>query len=137
MSWTADYIGLLFLGGGKTRDGLDCWGLARLVYRERLGIELDDYSGLYLSDCAAKDIAPLIARAAAEPQWRCVDKESVEPFDVLVFRRASLAAHLGLVVDRRRFLHVNDDQILSCVQSYAEGPWSRLLIAAYRHASRL
>jgi cell wall-associated NlpC family hydrolase len=136
VSWTAQYIGLPFLAGGRDRDGLDCWGLVSLVYREQLGVALDDLSGLYLDDCAVKDIAPLIARQAEGPQWRKVERDAVQPFDVLVFRRGALAAHVGLVIDRKYFLHVNDDQVLSCRERYTEGLWSRLLIAAYRHASR-
>lgn len=132
--WTAPYVGLPFLPGGRDRDGLDCWGLVRLVYAEQLGVALDPLSGLYLDDCAPSEIAPLIAGQAEGPHWRRVARENVQPFDVLVFRRGLLAAHVGVAIDAGRFLHANDDQILSCVQSYAEGLWSRLLIATYRHA---
>lgn len=43
MSWAAKYIGILFVEHGRTREGCDCWGLLRLVYREEFGIELPGY----------------------------------------------------------------------------------------------
>ena len=37
------YIGLPFKHHGRDRDGLDCWGLPMLYYREMLGVELQDW----------------------------------------------------------------------------------------------
>ena len=37
-AWVADYVGLPWEPYGRTRAGVDCWGLVRLVYEERLGI---------------------------------------------------------------------------------------------------
>ena len=41
------FVGIPWLDGGRTRDGVDCWGLFWLVYKEVFGIELPSYSEDY------------------------------------------------------------------------------------------
>ena len=42
--WVRDYIGIPFRYRGRHLDeGLDCWGLIRVVYRDRFGLELPSY----------------------------------------------------------------------------------------------
>lgn len=43
--WTTRYVGLPYRAGGRERDGLDCWGLIRLIYREEKGILLPEIPG--------------------------------------------------------------------------------------------
>jgi hypothetical protein len=38
------YVGIAWKDGGRTRDGLDCAGLAALWLREQMGIEVGDLS---------------------------------------------------------------------------------------------
>jgi cell wall-associated NlpC family hydrolase len=48
--WTTRYVGLPYRAGGRERDGLDCWGLIRLIYREQLGIDLPEIPGIVKGD---------------------------------------------------------------------------------------
>ena len=41
------YIGLPYKENGRSTEGVDCWGLARLFYKHELGIELPSYTELY------------------------------------------------------------------------------------------
>ena len=44
LCWINSYIGLPYEVGGRTRSGLDCYGLCKLVYQEQYGLELPDWS---------------------------------------------------------------------------------------------
>ena len=43
-SWVNNYVGLHYEVGGRTKSGVDCYGLLCLVYREKFGIELPDWA---------------------------------------------------------------------------------------------
>ena len=56
----------------RTREGVDCYGLACLIYAGELGVTLPDYVGSYASADEMADISALIAGAAQSPSWRAV-----------------------------------------------------------------
>ena len=126
--WSADYIGAPWSARGRDHSGLDCWGLVRLVYLERLGRDLPDFEG-YVSGHEKRDIDALIAGERAKGDWREVDQ--AEPFDIAVFRTGKLATHLGVMIDARRMLHVADgrDAEISRIDT---GTWSTRLIGVFR-----
>ena len=41
--WFEDYVGIPFVDLGRDRSGIDCYGLIRLLYSERLSVEMPDY----------------------------------------------------------------------------------------------
>ncbi|ALF02043.1 C40 family peptidase [Salipiger profundus] len=103
MSWSNAYIGLPHVAFGRERDGCDCWGLVRLVYRERLGIDLPAYAPARACALEEAEIEALIGSAVTGGDW--VQVARPEAFDVLVFRRGGYRSHIGLVVDARFMLH--------------------------------
>ncbi|CCJ07111.1 C40 family peptidase [Methylocystis sp. SC2] len=132
--WSTAYIGLPFAHGGRTRDGLDCWGLVRLVYADQLGIELDPLDG-YATRLERLRIAGMLSEQAAQGPWRRLAGEKIKPFDVVSFTIAGAASHVGVVVDWRDMLHVTEGET-SGLAPHSEGQWARRLIAAYRHVDR-
>jgi cell wall-associated NlpC family hydrolase len=42
--WSRDYVGLPWKFAGRSSEGVDCWGLLWLVYREVLGIPIASYA---------------------------------------------------------------------------------------------
>ena len=108
MHWSAGYVGLPFVPMGRSRDGVNCWGLVALVYRERLGIELPSYGEISAFDLVR--IAKEMTSATDGGPWRkCEPKEfavavMTASFTVKAGRRAPF--HVGLWLDRGRILHV-------------------------------
>lgn len=129
--WSAAFIGLDWREKGRDRDGIDCWGLAALVYAEVLRIDLPSYADAYASIAERGEIAALFAADASRWPWRKVD--APEEFDIALFRRGRLESHVGVVVATSRMLHVTEGR-LSSVERYDDGRWRPRLKGFYRHA---
>ena len=90
---------------GRDYDGYDCWGLVCLWYRDMLGIELDSFAGI--STARTRDIAALIMRQ--KQTWSTVEKprrHDVVLMRVRTIETSRLVAHVGVMTDERRMLHV-------------------------------
>lgn len=101
------YLDIPFKSQGRDHDGCDCWGLVCLIYREQRGIELTAFADTPAS--ALRDVAKLIDGNKGE--WLKVDRP--RPLDVVLMRAISretsrLVAHVGIVIDGRRVLHINE-----------------------------
>ena len=48
--WTNTYIEIPFMAHGRDKNGLDCWGLIWLTYKEQRGIILPSYDEVYFED---------------------------------------------------------------------------------------
>lgn len=130
--WTR-YVGLPWRAHGRDRDGVDCWGLVRLVYAAELGIDLPCYAdtcpGL---DERAELSALLLAQRDAGP-WHEVD--DIQPFDVLLFRVGAHATHVAVALDRRRMLHAFA-RSRSVVQDIDLPEWRKRRVGVYRYTAR-
>jgi len=120
MAWTDEYINIPFQCDGRDRSGCDCYGLVCLVYKERLGIELPDYKGVFTDH----DIATL-RRVAKEmksykEKWQRV--QTPQLYDVVMLRTGAYTWHVGLVLDNHRMLHVMTG-INSVVEDYTGRYW--------------
>lgn len=130
MSWSNGYIGLPWADLGRDRSGCDCWGLACLIYRDQLGIELPGYVGNYASAGEQTEIAALVDGEFASASWRRVDLPA--DFDIAVFRAGRWQSHIGVVVRPGIMIHmaVEDRARLERIDT---GTWQRRLTGLYRH----
>lgn len=110
-AWVADYIGIPYRALGRARDGLDCWGLVRLVYAEQKGIALPAYDGRGFSGgrgtatrASVADTAALVAEAQ-RTSWREVPRASAAVLDVVLLRVHGQPIHVGVVVAPGAMLH--------------------------------
>jgi len=106
MSWSADYIGIPFRTRGRDRAGLDCYGLVRLVFAERLGIELPAFLDEYES--LDHEELPHVARAieANRGDWVEIPLGQEREFDVPLLRFSGLPIHVGVITKPGQMLHV-------------------------------
>jgi cell wall-associated NlpC family hydrolase len=131
MSWVNTYIGIPFVDLGRTAQGFDCWGAARLVYKQELNISLPSYVDGYACADERNEIAGLISDAQSTGPWR-KRTGSAHPFDLLVFRRGKYQSHIGVAVDARLMLHVvAEDQ--AKVERFNQPRWQSRLIGAFQY----
>lgn len=132
LNWSADYIGLPWLARGAERSGVDCYGLVRLVYQERLGIALESFSDAYVTAEERDEIAALVAGARASDPWIEIEPGDEREMDVALFRCAGLASHIGIVVEPGLMLHVSAGHDSEVIR-YRDGRWAPRLSGFQRH----
>ncbi|WP_296741454.1 NlpC/P60 family protein [Mesorhizobium sp.] len=136
MHWSSGYIGLPWLDLGRTRAGVDCWGLVRLPYLDRRGIDLPSYTDIWSSSSDRAEVAAIIANDKTQLPWREVPIGAEREFDLVLFRRAGLECHVGIVAEAGQMLHIVDGA-LSCVERFDRGRWRAKHTCSLRHAGNL
>lgn len=132
--WVAPYVGLPFHAKGRGRDGLDCWGLARLVYAERFGVALPSYLDLYEGVDDSGGIAAIFAQDVGEHrEWRPIGLDEARVGDLVTFVVAGQLRHVGLVVSCDRMLHAAAGTD-SCVERWISPTWGKRMAGFLRFA---
>jgi cell wall-associated NlpC family hydrolase len=125
----AGYIGLPFREKGRDRQGLDCWGLLRMIYRERLAVDLPCYTEEYLSTRERDEIARLCGQE--KTRWDEVPRGQERPGDAVLLNILGRPVHVGVVVEPGRFIHVMDG-LETCLETYASPKWERRVAGFFR-----
>lgn len=111
------YIGIPFEAKGRTRAGLDCWGLVWLVHGDH-GIGIPSYADLYNVPLDKRQIAALVALECEG--WAQV--ETPRPLDVITLRVMGQPWHVGVVVRPGVMLHILEG-IDACLERYDGMVW--------------
>lgn len=123
------YIGIPYENRGRTRDGVDCWGLVQLWYREQLDVDVPDYLWAYTAANDKESVSDAIEENKAN--WKKVDEPAYG--DVLVFRIMGYPMHVGIKLNGDDFLHAFQGT-QSCLERLSSISWSRRLFEVYRWA---
>lgn len=128
------FIGLPFLEHGRTRDGADCWGGARMVLAEA-GINLPDYGGHYENTADYAAIGEAISEGLAG--FNLVTEPKA--FDVVIFQLGLRPWHIGVMVDAHRFIHwpqpdAKGNDGTSRIERWNEPKWANRVEGFYRYA---
>lgn len=132
-------VGVPFRDGGRDAKGADCWGLVRLFMAEA-GVVLPDYSETPAADLMA--VARDVTAAAASETWLKVDRGALQPGDVVLLtarakvdgRPRTLPGHVGVMIDSRRMLHV-EESTASVVVPLGHPSVRNRLAGFFRHRS--
>lgn len=128
------YVGLPFLDHGRTRAGVDCWGLALLVYKEQLGILLPDLGSFYSNTDVRKEIQVAVEDTVAQSWNRDVTGYPRKLYDVIVFKRGGIETHVGLWVKENTMLHV-ERNIGTTLERYDTARWKNKFSRVIRHVT--
>lgn len=124
---TTPYIGLPFADHGRGVDGFDCYGLVRHVLKQEFNITLPDYGGRYTEASDRHSVADAIKAGLIEG-WHRVEQAVVPA--LVIFRIAGKPWHVGIVVDRYRFLHIPPGET-SCIERLASPMWEKRVEGFY------
>ncbi len=137
-AWAGAFVGIPYRDFGRGRDACDCWGLVRLVLRERAGIDLPAY-------CVAPDDVEAVQAAIAGERvgpWQRVAPDDVRPLDVVemtaparVGGRVQFAPlHVGVIVGGGWLLH-SERHIGSALVRLADKAIARRIEGIWRHVA--
>lgn len=123
------YIGIPFVSGGREYSGCDCWGLARLFYKDELNIDLPSFSSEYTSTDSER-----MAELIAQYQEGWASRAQPEVGDLLLFRVFGVESHIGIYIGGSRFIH-SIEGYASAVQSLESPEWKKRFVGAYTYSS--
>ncbi|WP_366078342.1 NlpC/P60 family protein [Halomonas sp. OfavH-34-E] len=121
----SEYIGIPYLVGGRGPH-LDCWGLVRLVYRQRLGVDLPSMNGY--QETLNEQTSSLIEGGKCD--WSPTDHP--QPYDVVLFNISGMVNHIGLVIASGWMLHTTHGAN-SRREQYTRPLWKTRIEGFYRH----
>lgn len=127
------YVGIPFLDHGRTKAGVDCWGLVVLVYKEELGIELPDMGTSYTNADIRKEIQCAVSDVSSRNWNMDVTDLPRKMYDVIVFKRGGIETHVGLWVAENTMLHV-EKKLCTALERYDTMRWKNKFSRIVRHA---
>lgn len=104
--WEDKYTIIPFVSKGRTFQGVDCWGLARLIYATELKIELPSYGEISAMDLI--NVARNITAGKNGEDWREIMANEIREFDICVMKYAGTnhTGHVGIVTRNKSIMHV-------------------------------
>lgn len=124
------FIGIPYRHKACGWDGVDCWGLVRLFYREQFSIELPDYNGRIGSFNDSDVTAAAVNHALKVHSWsRALRFDELGV--VLVLRILGQPAHVGVSLGSGQFLHCMRG-CNSVVENIDRSPWDARIMGHYR-----
>lgn len=125
--WQNKYIGIPFLDKGRDTNGIDCWGLTRLVYKQEYNIDLPNFG----TDYEANDTERMQDLLAQYKEgWEKIDTP-VEGCIVL-FNIFGVESHMGIAISDTHFLHARE-KYTSAIEAFDSVAWRNRITGFYKY----
>ena len=131
--WCNKYIHIPFLEHGRSKQGCDCWGLAREIYKDELGIDLPTLLD-YKNTKDSHNIAELYK--IEHQRWVEIEQGEEQPFDVLVFNIIGLPTHIAVVINKGLMIHCEHGIGTHVTEYNRDLQWKKRLAGVYRYEKR-
>lgn len=129
-------IEIPFKKKGRDWDGVDCWGLIVLAFREVRGVDLPNHENDYASTFHIKQLQKMIDRFSC--QW--VETNIPQPMDSILLRARGMPIHIGLIIDGNgNFLHIGHKRnaFIDNIKNLAwQGPGYNNVEGVYRYVGQ-
>lgn len=127
MEWYEKYIGIPYKELGRDEDGVDCYGLCLMIYKNELGIDIPDYFGIGFkkakdfksSVTMKKELQGIILNESSH--WKEIPQNEARPFDLVLFNMLGYVIHIGILIDKNNMLHSFDGR--DCLCENLEKKW--------------
>lgn len=119
------YIGLPFLEGGRNANGLDCWGLVCLFYKNERGIDLNEETSYQIKN---KKSCQVFANETKE-NFQRVKKPRFG--DLVSLTISGFEAHVAIYIGNGMILHSWNKT--NSIYENIKPVWDKRIAGYYRH----
>lgn len=111
MNWTEKYIGLPYKELGRDKNGVDCYGLCKLIYKNELNIDLPDYIGIGVKRETTQELQKESNRQVQDyilkesEKWVEIPTSEAKEFDFVLFSIMGYVVHIAVLVDKNTIIH--------------------------------
>ena len=132
MHWATEYIGKPYLLTGEGPDSYDCWGLARSIFRSRMGLDMPQVAvGTATNIAAMREIASGFG-------WAKID-DAPQEYDALLMH-SMFGRHIAVAIKANSklvFIHADDRagvEVIPSLQMFNQLGYRN--IEGWRYATR-
>lgn len=127
--WHNKYIGIPYVDNGRTPEGVDCWGLTRLIYKNEYNIDLPSLVEEYVPK-DTNHVSDLISQY--REGWAKMSNPSEG--DVVLFNILGHTSHIGVMINDKQFIHCARN-ISAAIESIESQKWARRVQGYYTYTS--
>jgi len=126
-----EYIGLQYKNLGRNKAGIDCYGLPWLIYFEKRGIELPDFTELLYDKDWYKTKNHILENIYDRWEEVC---SPYKLYDLFLFYKSStseIVNHIGICTGDEKFIHISSRY--SSMESQLDDYWKNRLYKVLRY----